>query len=473
MTARTGPGLAVVVGAVALGVADISTVNSILPELRRDLGATASDLQWVVSGYLLAYGLAMVVTGRIGDTRGRRPTFLAGITIFTAASLVAALAPEPRVLIVARVVQGFGGGFLNPQATALIRDLVAPARRARLFAVYTAVVGAAVATGPFLGGVLGAAGWRWVFWVNVPLGLVSLVGGALWLPRPAIATTRPPRPDVVGVGLLWVGLVLLLVPFFEMSELPGRVVAASLVAAAVVLAAFAAWESRLERHGGAPVVDLALFRSRSYTCGVALNLSYQAAVTALLYVLTLYLRSGLGLHPVAAGAMLLPLAVGSLAAAPVASRVASRPRHVELVGVALMVGGTAVTWAAVEVFHDSTAVILWAIVVPLAVLGVGIALVMSMNLGVTNAEIPAAEAGSANAVRQTSSRIGSTLGTATVGALFLAALGPAGVGTTARGDWDRALSSGMALVLVFFALTIVPVAVDLVGYTREKRAARP
>ena len=471
VSTRPGPGVATVVIGVVVAVADVSAVNSVLPELRRELGAGASDLQWVVSGYVLTYGLAMIVTGRIGDARGRRPTFLAGIAVFNAASVLAALAPSPGVLVVARLLQGFGAGFLNPQATALIREIVPPPGRPRVFALYTGCVGAALAVGPFLGGLLGSESWRWVFGVNVPVGLLVALGAFRFLPRtpPAGAAARP---DVPGVLLLWAGLALLLVPVLELSDLPGPLVVAGLAAAVVVLALFVVRERRTAARGGVPVVDLSLFRQRSYTCGVTLNLTFQAGLTAVIYVLTLYLRSGLGLDQLAAGAMQLPVALGSLAVAPSAARLARRPRLGELAGVVLLVVGSAVTWAAIEVLHDSTTAILWAVVVPLVIVGVGGTLVMSLNLGVTNAKIPAEEAGAANAVRQTTARIGSALGTATVGALVLSALGPVGIGTTARAEWDRAMTAGMALSVAFLAVTLVPVLVDLVATRREQRAAR-
>ncbi|WP_256443121.1 MFS transporter [Cellulomonas dongxiuzhuiae] len=468
---RAAPGIATVVVAVAVAVADVSAVNSVLPELRRDLGADASDLQWVVSGYVLTYGLAMIVTGRIGDARGRRPTFLTGVVVFTVASVLAAVAPGPGVLVVARLLQGFGAGFLNPQAMALVRELVPEGpRRSAVFALYTAVVGAALAVGPLLGGLLGSVGWRWVFWVNLPLGTLVLLAGLRVLPR-AVPTGARVLPDVPGVALLWAGLSLLLIPLLELSDLPAGVVVAGLLSAVVALAAFVVRERRTAARGGAPVVDLALFRDRSYTCGVLLNTTYQAGLTGVVYVLTLYLRSGLGLDPVVAGAAQLPVALGALLVAPFAARLA-RPRRGELTGVILLVVGSAAAWAAVEVLPDAGTTIVWALAVPLLVVGVGSNLVSALNLGVTNARIPAEEAGSANALRQTTARIGSAVGTATVGALLAAALAPAGLGTAARADWDRAMSAGMALSVAFLAATLVPVLVDLVATRREVRAAR-
>jgi len=477
VAARWGPGLAVVEVGVALAIISVTTVNSILPDLRRDLGATTSDLQWIVSGYLLAYGLAMVVTGRLGDVWGRRPTFLTGIAVFTTASIVAATAPDAQVLLVARLVQGFGAGFINPQATALIRDLVPGPSRARVFGWYEAVAGAAIAAGPFVGGVLAElggspSGWRWVFWVNVPIGLLVIAGGAR-LPEPTPATGAG-RADVVGVALLWAGLAALLVPVFELTDLPVGAVVASLAGAVALLAVFTVWERGVRRRGGVdPVVDLGLFRKRAYRTGAVLNVAYMAGYTALFYVLTLYLRSGVGLSQVQAGAMQLPVALGAAVAAPVVGRRgAGRPRVVQLVGVALMVAGALLAWGLAEALGDQIATLLWSLVVPLIGVGVGGSLVMTMNLALMNAAMPADEAGSANAVRQTSARIGATVGTSTVGAVLAAVLGTAGAASTVRADWDRALSAGMAMSAGFLALMLVPVGVDLVGFMRERRRPR-
>lgn len=473
---RAGVGLAVVIVGVAIAIVDISAVNAILPDLERDLGATASDLQWVVSGYLLAYGLAMVVTGRLGDERGRRPTFLVGMALFTAASAVATLAPDPGVLLAARLAQGFGAGFLNPQATALIRDLFAPPARARVFAGYTAVAASAIAVGPFVGGLLAQlggqpSGWRWVFAVNLPIGVLVLAGGLRWLPRIPPATSRQ-RPDLVGIALLWLGLAGVLVPVFELTELPAGVIVGALAGAVLVLVALVGWERRLARRGGVPLVNVSLFRDRSYTCGVALNVTYLAGYTALFYVLTLYLREGLGLSQLAAGAAQLPVAAGAVAAALLAGRRgAARARRIEARGVVMMLVGTLTAWLVVVVTGDHPGVLLGTLVVPLVAVGAGGALVQAMNMDVTNAAMPPGDAGSANAVRQTSARIGSSVGTATVGAVFGAVLGTVGASSANEGDWHRALAAGMGMSAGFLALTLVPVVIDLVGTRRERRAA--
>jgi len=469
VSTRPGLGIATVTTGVVAAVANVSAINSVLPELRRELGADASDLQWVVSGYMLAYGLAMIVTGRLGDARGRRETFLVGMGLFTVASLLAAVAPGPGVLIVARVLQGVGAGFLNPQAAALIRELVPRHGQARVFTLYSGSIAVALAVGPFLGGVLGTLGWRWVLGIHVPVGLLVILGVLRFLPR-APAGRAAQRGDLPGVLLLWAGLALLLVPVLELSDLPATIVVPGLLAGVLALVAFVAWERRAAARGGSPIVDIDLFRRRSYACGVALNVTFQAGLTAVLYVLTLYLRSGLGLSVLAAGAMQLPVALGALAVMPLAPRYAARPRLGELSGVLLLAVGSAATWAAIELLAGDTTAVLLAIAAPLVVVGAGSTLVASLNLGVSNTQIPKAEAGSANAVRQTAARIGSAIGTATVGALVLSVLGPAGIGTTVRSEWDRAISAGMALSVAFLAMCLVPVLIDLVATRREVRA---
>ena len=202
---------------------DVSIVNVALPSIERDLGAAATSLQWVVSGYALTFGLAQVPAGRLGDTLGRRRMFLLALSAFVATSALSGAAPTTRLLIAARLVQGVAGGMLLPQGSGLIQELSSGAERGRAFGFLGATVGLATAAGPMIGGLLlasfaGPDGWRWIFYVNLPIGLVALTLAARLLPATARAGRRGVHLDLVGSLLLGGGVLSVLLPVVDASD---------------------------------------------------------------------------------------------------------------------------------------------------------------------------------------------------------------------------------------------------------------
>lgn len=439
--------LAVCLAAVFMTLLDVSIVNVALPSIQEGLHAPDSALQWIVSGYALTYGLMLVPGGRLGDTRSRRAVFMSGLAGFTAASAVAGLAPSVPWLIAARLVQGASAGFLAPQAMGLVQQHFHGAERGRAFGAHGAVVGIAMVIGPLLGGlliVLGGSkdGWRWVFSVNVPVGVVTLPLAWKLLPAPVRSGQR--GFDPFGAALLGTGVTAVILPLLQGQ----RHAAASwfmVPLGVVVLAGFVQWELRTP----APLVDLSLFRNRSYALGTSLNMVYFAGLSSIFFLLTVFLQNGRGYSPLQTGLTLTPFALGSAVTAFLSGRAATRSgRPMVVSGLSLVLLGSVGTWLAVVLAPGRG--LGWAMATPLLVTGLGSGLVVLPNQALALSEIPFTDGGLAAGVLQTGSRLGDAAGIAGVSAVFFASL------ANTQGDWTVALRQGFTVItaLVLTALAI-------------------
>ena len=445
---------------------DVSIVNVALPSIRADLDLSAGGLQWVLSGYALTFGLLLVPAGRFGDARGRRSVFIAGLAVFTLSSAAAGLATSAGWLIVARLVQGAAAGVVNPQVSGLIQQLFRPAERARPFGLLGATIGISTAVGPLLGGLLihafGAeSGWRWIFFINVPIGAAAIALGWKWIPARRADQRAHESLDPVGVVLLGLGVLLVLLPLVQEREWQGPAKWLLLVAGLAVLAGFLAWERRYAAHG-TPLIELNLFRVRSYGLGALIGLLYFAGFTTIFFIYTLYLQSGLRYSALLAGVAITPFALGSAAAAALGGRIVNRyGRPLVALGLALVASGLAGTVVALALVPGADGG--WAAAVPLLVAGIGSGLVISPNQTLTLAEVPVERAGSAGAVLQTGQRIGTAVGIAVVGAVFFNRLAASG------NDWSSALRTAL---LVTVGLVLIALAAAVADVFAARRAAR-
>jgi EmrB/QacA subfamily drug resistance transporter len=456
-----------------MSLLDVSIVNVALPSIEKGLHATSSDLQWVVSGYALTFGLVLVPAGRLGDVRGRRTMFLIGLVTFVVASAACGVATGPLWLVVARLAQGVGGGILNPQNSGFVQEMFRGKERGTAFGMLGATIGLSTAAGPLAGGLLiqlfGAEhGWRAVFFVNVPIGVVAFVLALLWLPRPA-ARRASESLDPVGVVLLGMAVVLLLLPLVQERAWSGGAKWLLVPAGLVVLAAFTAWEVRYGRGGKQPMVLLDLFRVRPYTFGSLIGLVYFAGFTAIFFVLALYLQNGRHYSALEAGLAVTPFALGSAVGAALGGRVVLRfGRPLVAVGLAVVIVGLLATDVVLSRVDSSS--IGWATALPLLISGLGSGVVISPNITLTLQEVPVVRAGSAGGVLQTGQRIGSAVGIAAVGSLFFNRL------ANTRGDWQQAVTSALRLCDVLVALALVVALADLRWGARttapERRPAR-
>lgn len=444
---------------------DVSIVNVALPSIQTGVDATPSDLQWVVSGYALAFGLTLVPSGRIGDVLGRRTVFVVGVVLFGLASLACGLAPNSALLVVARLVQGAAGGILNPQVSGLIQQLFRGAERGRAFGLLGATIGISTAVGPVVGGVIldglgEQSGWRWIFFVNLPIAAAAVLLARRWLPDP------PPRDharridaDPVGVVLLGAGVLGLLLPVVETGRGGAGVPWWVAVLGVAFLSAFFGWERSYTRKGRSPLVDLVLFRVPGYASGAAVGTIYFAGFTGIFFVLTIFFQERLGYTPLLAGLAVTPFAAGSAVTSAIGGRLVSRfERSLVTVGLTVvLVGviGVDIVLAAV----DSSALGWW-LAGPLLVAGIGSGLVISPNITLTVDQVPVERAGTAGGLLQTGQRIGTAAGIALVGAVFYAGT------TTARGlDAAGALRVAAGLVAVALAAS----AADLRRRRRRER----
>lgn len=439
---------------------DVSIVNVALPSIRTGLHAAQSELQWVLSGYALAFGLVLVPAGRIGDLRGRRTVFVVSLGVFTLASAACGAAPTSFALVLARLAQGFAGGFVTPQISAVIQELFQGKERGKAFGWFGAVVGISTAIGPLAGGALISLfgethGWRAVFFVNVPIGLVVMPLAWRLLPPkpPGEQVKRRHDLDLTGVVLLGLGAVALLLPLVQEQEWKGAGKWLLVPLALVLFAAFVLWELNYGRRGREPLVDLKLFTLRSYTFGMSLSTVYFAGFTPLFFVFTLLLQSGQKYSALLAGIAITPFAVGSGIAAVLGGRIVSRlGRRLVVVGLVLIAIGIAGTLVAVHLAPSHGTGLATAL--PLLLSGFGSGLVISPNQTVSLSQVPVAQAGTAGGLLQTGQRVGAAIGIAAVGSAFFGRL------AATKGNYVAAYERGLVVALTLLALSLVIALVD-------------
>lgn len=440
---------------------DVSVTNVALPSIGQAMGAAPTELQWVVSGYTLAFGLVPVLAGRLGDDHGRRLMFQIGAASFAATSLLAGLAPSVPVLIAARVAQGLAGGLINPQVSGLIQQLFHGHERGRAFGVLGTTVGLGTALGPLVGGVLIALGgaqlgWRLVFFVNVPIGVIVILLARRLLPLdPALGRHRL---DVLGAALLGGATFCVLFASVEYRALPGWLLGSLVVPVLVLLALFFRRERRLTRLRSDPLVDLRLFREPSYTAGSLLALTCFPALAGVPLVLTLYYQQGLGYTALESGLAATAYAIGNAISAPLAGRVVTRVGRPLLVAATLTYGAGAIALA-VLVAHAPTQHVAFVLAPALLVMGAGAGAIVTPNQTLTLVGIDPAMGSTAGGVLQTAQRIGLAVGQAVIGAAFFAGVGTTGSTATRYGD---ALGAAIVVAVGFIALATAVGVTDLV-----------
>jgi EmrB/QacA subfamily drug resistance transporter len=458
--------LSVTLTAGFMSLLDVSIVAVALPSMREGLGASPAAIQWVVSGYALTFGLALVPAGRLGDAFGRRRMFLVALAGFVACSAAAGAAQGVGMLVAARLAQGVAAGALAPQNSALIQQLFRGAERGQAFGFFGATVGISTAAGPVVGGLIlalagGPGGWRWIFYVNVPIGLVALVLAARLLPKGTPG--RRGHIDVTGVALLGGGVLALMLPLVQ-AEAGGlsRLWWLFLVGI-VLLVSFALWERRVVRRGGDPLVDPRLVtRTPGYATGAALGTVYFVGFSGIWLVFALFFQTGLGWTPLQSGLAVTPFALGSSVSAvfggQLVYRFGRRLTVVGLVGVLVGIGA-----AAVVLRLAPTEWLGWAVAPALLVGGVGGGLVISPNVTMTLRDVPVRMAGSAGGALQTGQRFGAAIGTATLPALFYLVLSSTG------NDYRAAVAAALATAVVGVAAALV---IAVVEWRREVHRER-
>lgn len=457
----------VCVAVAAITIMDLTKLNVALPSIEEALAASSTELQLLVSGFVLTFGLTLVPAGRLGDQGSRKAMFLIGLSLFTLTSLLCALAPSSEVLLLGRLLQGVAAGIQMPQVLGLIQQLFQGAERGAAFGLFGATIGIATAFGPTLGGLAIAIGgpvdgWRGIFWMNVPLALAAIVFAAWLLPgrpegeRPRISL------DPVGVVLFGIVVTALMWPFLFTTGSPEDDPARwwTLVACAVALAAFLWWERRYAASGRAPLVPLGLFSLRSYRNGTLLAVAYFGAMPSAFLLTNLYLQQGLGLEPVFAGMVTIGFALSSAVTSWLGGRMVNRVGRPLVVGglVLLLVGFGILVLVAIATPPELTP---WIMAAVMLIAGAGGGFVIAPNQVLALAEVPVAEGGLAGSVGQLGQRIGTAIGTAVALSLFFSTVFQAPVEEAQIDVFHHAYALGMAAVGVLLVVALVVGLVDL------------
>jgi EmrB/QacA subfamily drug resistance transporter len=391
---------------------DTTIVNVALPSIGHQLHASVSGLQWTIAAYTLVLASLLMFSGAMADRVGRRRTFQTGLAIFTLASLLCSLAPSLGWLIAFRVLQAVGGSMLNPVAMSIIRVTFTDAgERARAIGIWDSMFGLSMVLGPVAGGLLvGSVGWRGIFWVNIPVGLAAAVLAALFIPESK--SPRPRRPDPVGQVLL----ILVLGPLtYAIIEGPNagwgsvRILGFFALAGAALVGLLTHAARRDE-----PVIDLRFFRSAPFTGAILTAICAMAALSAFLFLNTLYLQDVRGFSALGAGLHLLPMAAMMAVCAPISGRILARrgPR------VPMVIAGAAMTLGGALLFGLTTTSSTGFLVVSFAVFGVGYGLVNSPITYAAVSGMPGSQAGLAGGISSASRQVGQSLGVAVAGSLL-------------------------------------------------------
>jgi EmrB/QacA subfamily drug resistance transporter len=417
----------VCIGVGALTILDLSGVNVALPSIQQSLHASSSELQLIVAGYTLAFGLALVPAGRLGDMKSRRTFFVIGLSAFVVASALCAVAPNDTWLTTARLIQGLAAGTQMPQVLGMNQQLFQGEERGRAFGIFGAMIGVATALGPTIGGLVIALGgetngWRWLFAINIPLGIAAIIFSLRLLPSDQDHDNNDRELDPIGILLLGITIACLMIPFLlttGKSDDPNRWFwLAGFVAGAV---AFVLWERAYSKRGKSPIVHFDLFKARSFRNGILVASTYFAGMPAAFLTTTLFLQEGLKRTPLLAGLVVVPFAASSAVAAFIGGRLVHRfGRALVVVGIAIVAIGVSLVLLAAVFAPPAT--VEWFMAGGMLIGGIGGGLVISPNQTLTLSEIPPTQGSAAGSMAQLGQRVGTAIGVSAVTAVFFAAV---------------------------------------------------
>lgn len=448
---RRGLAIGILLFASFMDLLDATIVQVTLPSIRADLGASEAQLEWTVSGYLLAFAVALITGGRLGDLYGRRRIFLIGIGGFTLASAAASLAWSGDALVATRVLQGFFAALMVPQLLASVQALFSPRDRAPMFGLIGGVSGLAAVLGPVLGGWLVDAdlwglGWRTVFLINIPVGVAILALAARFVPE--TRSERPMRLDLVGVVLLSATVLSFMVPLVEGRSLGWPVwLWAPVALGALLLAVFVGQSRRRMRRDGSALLPMPLFADRGFSAGIVTQAAFQGALNAFTLPFIIYLQLGLGFDALTAGLNLLAFSLGAMVGTgAVIPLVAKLGKLLVTFGAVVMAAGVLWTFAVVEATGAEFSG--WAALWPMLLSGLGLAFIVIPLVDVALATVPIADAGAASGAYSTFQQLGAAAGVAISTTVFFSIVGD---------DWSRehvltALQGSIQVAIAGFAI---------------------
>lgn len=464
---------------------DTTIVSVANPRIMEGLNTDINAVIWVTSAYLLAYAVPLLITGRLGDRFGPKNLYLIGLVVFTLASLWCGLSGDITMLIAARVLQGLGAAMMTPQTMAVITRIFPPDRRGAAMGLWGATAGMAVLIGPILGGVLvDSLGWEWIFFVNVPIGLVAFILVTRFVPK---LTTHTHSFDILGVLLSAAGMFLLVFGIQEGQTYEWGMVNnfisvwGLIITGLVVLVLFVAWQWMLERRGGEPLLPLGLFKDRNFSLGNTTIVAVGFTVTAFPLPTIFYYQTVRGLTPTQSALLMIPMAVISGALAPVVGKMIDRanPRWFATFGLVCL--SVALFWTASLLGPDTP---IWMFLLPSALQGVANAFMWGPVSNATTRNLDPRQAGAGSGVFNTTRQIGAVLGSAAIAALIQSRLAaelpaaPAGAPAgevSMSGALPEALHAGfstaMSQSILLPACAILLGAVAALFFVKPKSAA--
>ncbi|WP_328769374.1 MFS transporter [Streptomyces sp. NBC_00286] len=414
--------LAIVMTAAFMDLVDVTIVNIAIPSIQREAGASYGQIQWITAGYALAFAAGLITGGRLGDIHGRKRLFLIGIGGFTLASALCGFAVNPDMLVASRILQGGMAALMVPQVLSIVHATFPAHERGKVFGLFGAVVGLGAVSGPLLGALLTewnlfGLEWRPIFLINLPVGIAGLILG-----RRYITESKAPHAlklDLVGVALVTLGLLMLLYPLIRGRELGwpmwGYV---SMAGALVVFAALVAYEKRKTVRDGSPLVELSLFKVKSFAAGIAVQTVFGIALGIFFLVWTFYMQIGLGWSELRAGLTGVPFSIAvSMAAGLSVQKLTPRfGRKVLQAGALIMALGVVIyIW---ESERYGLAIAPWQMALPLVVMGVGMGLIVAPLTDAILSEVPREHSGSASGLISTVQQMGNALGLGLVSVVF-------------------------------------------------------
>jgi EmrB/QacA subfamily drug resistance transporter len=444
--------LGLVLAAECMDLLDGTIVNVAAPTIHKDLHAGPSGLQWIIGGYALAFAIGLIAGGRLGDIYGRKRLFVLGAFAFVASSVACAFSVDTGMLIACRLLQGTAAAMLIPQGLGIIHEVFDTEEMGKAFTIFGPVIGLSAVLGPILGGALIAAnafgsGWRLIFFVNLPLGLVAAIGAVRLMPE----SRAPRRPDldIVGTILAALGMGLLIYPLIQGQEAGWPVWTYLMMGgSAVAFAALALWSRLQSRRGRDALIESSIFRHRAYSAGLASIAVFFAGMIGTLLVLTLFLQLGEHFSAIHAGLTLAPFALGTAIGATLAGAILIPRFGRFVVQGAIVVTAGGIWWLhqviAAHGLHTASA----DLIAPQLATGIGIGMIVSPLFGFILAAVTTDEVGSASGVLNAIQQLGAALGVAGLGTLFFSNLGSHGFVTAIT----HSLVAELATMPVLFVL---------------------
>ncbi|MFI6444998.1 MFS transporter [Kitasatospora sp. NPDC050543] len=452
--------LAVVMTASFMDLVDVTIVNIAIPAIQQDTGASFSAIQWVTGGYALAFAIGLITGGRLGDIYGRKRLFLIGIGGFTVASALCGLAAGSEMLVATRVLQGATAALMVPQVLSIIHSTFPAHERGKVFGMFGAIVGLGAVSGPMIGALLTewdlfGLGWRPIFLINLPVGIAGVLLGRRFISESR--AEKALRLDLIGMALASVALLMLLYPLTHGREagwpLWGYL---SMGASLPVFALFVRYEQIKTRRDGSPLVELSLFRIKSFAAGIGVQLTFGVVTGIFFLVWTLYMQIGLGWSALRAGTTGIPfsIAVSAAAGMSVQKLVPRFGRKVLQAGALVMACGVLLyIW---EADRYAGGIESWQMALPLVVMGAGMGLIVAPITEAILSEVPRDHAGSASGLINTTGQLGMALGLGLVSVAFFGqvddVVAPEQVGPAFTAAFIHAMWWVASVLLVVFAL---------------------